>query len=169
MSPMAPAPSLNGAKGRLVGVLGVGCAGLVITCVQHFEGRRNEVYLDPVGIPTVCDGITGKGVRLGQAPRSNEQCDELLVQELVAHDERMRTCLHRPMSDGEHAAFLSFAYNIGTARFCGTTLVRKFNAGDRVGACAELSKWVYAGPQVLPGLMKRRAAERALCEGRPAP
>jgi hypothetical protein len=33
------------------------------------------------------------------------------------------------------------------------------------GACAELSRWTYAGGKQLPGLVRRRAAERQLCEG----
>jgi GH24 family phage-related lysozyme (muramidase) len=41
---------------------------------------------------------------------------------------------------------------------------RKANAGDMPGACAELSRWTRAGGNELPGLVKRRAAERELCE-----
>ena len=43
-------------------------------------------------------------------------------------------------------------------------LARKTNAGDLAGACAELSRWTYAGGRQLPGLIKRRAAEREMCE-----
>ncbi|HHG5564729.1 TPA: glycoside hydrolase family protein [Pseudomonas aeruginosa] len=42
--------------------------------------------------------------------------------------------------------------------------MRKLNAGDVRGACAELSRWVYAGGKKLGGLVRRRAAERELCE-----
>lgn len=167
MEPMAPAPSA-GPKAKLVGIVGASCAALVLVCVQHFEGRRLEVYPDPVGIPTVCDGVTGPGVQIGQAPRTDAQCDQLLVDNLVRTDAGVQGCIHRPMVDGQRAAFDSFAYNVGVAKFCASTMARKFNAGDAAGACAELSRWVYAGPNVLPGLVKRRAAERALCEGRGA-
>lgn len=47
---------------------------------------------------------------------------------------------------------------------CASTLARKANAGDMPGACAELSKWVFANKAKLPGLVKRRAAEREVCE-----
>lgn len=153
-------------KARLVGILGAACAALTLATVQHFEGRSHEVYLDPVSIPTVCDGVTGPGVKLGQAPRTDAQCDQMLVDQLIAHDRAMAPCITHGMTPGQHAAFLSFSYNVGTQRFCRSTMARKFNAGDVAGACAELSKWVYAGPNVLPGLVKRRAAERALCEGK---
>jgi lysozyme len=69
-----------------------------------------------------------------------------------------------PISEEEHAAYLSFAFNVGVNAFCGSTAVRKLNAGDRTGACAELSNWTRSGGKVLPGLVRRRAAERQLCE-----
>ena len=59
------------------------------------------------------------------------------------------------------------AFNVGNARFCSSTLARKANAGDMAGACAELSRWTYAGGKPLPGLVKRRATERAICESQP--
>jgi lysozyme len=35
-------------------------------------------------------------------------------------------------------------------------------AGDVAGAADEFKRWVHAGKTVLPGLIKRRAAEREL-------
>ncbi|WP_370551208.1 lysozyme [Comamonas sp. CMM02] len=61
----------------------------------------------------------------------------------------------------------SFGFNVGEGEgaFCKSTLVRKANAGDVQGACAELSRWTYADGKQLPGLVQRRAAERQMCEG----
>ena len=42
--------------------------------------------------------------------------------------------------------------------------VRKANAGNIEGACAELSRWTYASGKQLPGLVKCRSAPRQLCE-----
>jgi lysozyme len=83
---------------------------------------------------------------------------------LLKHSKALE-CINHPLTDGQKAAFLSFAFNVGNGNFCGSTLVRKANAGDMRGACAELSRWVYAGGKELPGLVRRRAAERAMCEG----
>jgi GH24 family phage-related lysozyme (muramidase) len=44
-------------------------------------------------------------------------------------------------------------------------LLRKLNAGDYAGAAAEFPKWCHAGREVLPGLVTRRARERAMFEG----
>ena len=87
----------------------------------------------------------------------------MLYKDLAKHADAL-SCVRAPLTDGQRAAFLSFAFNVGDDAFCRSTLVRKANAGDFDGACAELSRWIYAGGKQLPGLVKRRAAERQLCE-----
>jgi lysozyme len=41
-------------------------------------------------------------------------------------------------------------------------LLKKLNSGDTEGASDEFSKWVYADKKVLPGLVRRREAEKEL-------
>ncbi|MGP3789783.1 lysozyme [Pseudomonas sp. B392_1p] len=143
--------------GALTGALGI--AGAVVT---WFEGRSLVTYLDPVGIPTICDGITS-GVQLGQAATEAE-CDALLAEELgKAMGAVDRLAVHE-QPDTRRAALASFVYNVGAGAFARSTLLRLLNAGDAAGACAELSRWVYAGGKQLSGLVKRRATERELCE-----
>ena len=77
-----------------------------------------------------------------------------------------KQCVRVPLHQHEYDAFVSLAYNIGSRAFCSSTLVRKLNAGDYAGACAEIDRWVYAGGKRLSGLVKRRAEERARCEGK---
>ncbi|ACO74987.1 Lysozyme [Laribacter hongkongensis HLHK9] len=78
----------------------------------------------------------------------------------------LKQCVRVPLHQHEYDAFVSLAYNIGSGAFCSSTLVQKLNAGDYAGACAEIDRWTYAGGIRLPGLVKRRAEERARCEGR---
>ena len=94
---------------------------------------------------------------------TRQQCEDMLFSDLEKHAAAL-DCVKRPLTDGQKAAFLSFAFNVGNGAFCKSTLVRKANAGDMPGACAELSHWVYAGGKQLPGLVKRRTAEREMCE-----
>ena len=61
------------------------------------------------------------------------------------------------------AAATSLAFNIGTARFCDSTAARRFKAGDAAGGCRAMAAFVYAGGRKLKGLVRRRAAEVALC------
>nr|WP_314542546.1 lysozyme [uncultured Ottowia sp.] len=148
---------------KLIASIGASAAAIVTAFVAQHEGLRLWAYRDPVGVLTACYGHTGPDVQPGQT-YTREQCRDLLAQDLARHAQAL-ACIHRPLTDGQKAAFVSFAYNVGPQAFCGSSLVRKANAGDMAGACAELDKWVYAKGQRLPGLVKRRAAERAMCEG----
>ena len=149
-------------KQRLIAAIGAGAAALVVPLVMQYEGTIPKTYRDPVGILTACTGHTGPELRMGQT-FTRQQCEEMLFSDLEKHAAAL-DCVKRPLTDGQKAAFLSFAFNVGNGAFCKSTLVRKANAGDMLGACAELSRWVYAGGKQLPGLVKRRAAEREMCE-----
>ena len=147
---------------RLVAKIGAGAVALVLPVVVLYEGTVLRSYVDPVGIVTACTGHTGPELRMGQT-FTKEQCETMLYGDLLKHADAL-DCIKTPLADNQKAAFLSFAFNVGNGAFCSSTLVRKANTGDMPGACSELSKWVYAGGKQLPGLVKRRAAERVMCE-----
>ena len=149
-------------RAKLIAKIGAAAAALVIPTVAYYEGKVNRVYADPIGVLTICNGHTRPELRKGQT-FTDEQCLAQLEADLVKHMDAL-DCVKRPMSDGQKAAFLSFAFNVGNGAFCGSTLVKKANAGDMRGACAELSRWTYAGGKFYQGLANRRAAERKLCE-----
>lgn len=151
---------------KLVASVGACCAAILVALVPQFEGTVKKTYRDPIGIITACTGHTGPELRMGQV-FTDEQCTELTGDDLVTHAQGVQDCITEPLSDGELAADVSIAFNIGVNAFCNSTLARKQNAGDHAGACAEFSRWDKAGGKVLPGLVKRRAAERRLCEGHP--
>lgn len=149
-------------KAKFITIVGAGAAALAVPLVQHYEGTVFSTYRDPVGIITACTGHTGPELKMGQT-YTREQCEEMLYKDLAKHADALN-CVRAPLTDGQRAAFLSFAFNVGDDAFCRSTLVRKANAGDMDGACAELSRWTYASGKQLPGLVRRRAAERQLCE-----
>jgi lysozyme len=134
---------------------------IALSAVAGFEGLRTTAYNDPVGIPTICFGYT-HDVELGDRA-TPEQCQQLLTDEVVKYAHDVSNLSVVPLSHEEKAAYTSFAYNVGTGAFERSTLLKKLNAGDRRGACNELPRWVYAKGIKLPGLVKRRAAERELC------
>ena len=149
-------------RAKLIAKIGATAVALVVPVVTYYEGKVNRTYVDPVGVLTSCYGHTGPELKPGQT-FTDEQCLAQLEADLTKHAIAL-DCVRVPLTDGQKAAFLSFAFNVGNGAFCSSTLVRKANTGDMRGACSELSKWVYAGGKQLPGLVRRRAAERALCE-----
>jgi lysozyme len=140
----------------------------LIAMVGSFEGVKTIAYRDPVGVPTICFGET-RGVKMGDRATLAE-CRNMLADRLVEFETGMRKCLKAPDSipDGPYQSFLSFSYNAGTSAFCSSTMARRVNDGDLRGACNEFPKWTKAsGPfgtkVTLPGLVKRRKEEQALC------
>ena len=149
-------------KSAIILKIGAAAAALAVSTVALYEGTVLRSYRDPIGIITACTGHTGPELKMGQT-FTRQHCEDMLYADLNKHAAAL-DCIKRPMTDGQKAAFLSFAFNVGNGAFCGSTLARKANAGDMPGACAELSRWTYAGGKQLPGLVRRRAAERQLCE-----
>ncbi|MET3214263.1 UNVERIFIED_ORG: lysozyme [Burkholderia territorii] len=153
----------------------------------QFEGYSNKVYSDPVGINTVCVGHArtdphGKPLRLGQT-YSDEVCSYLLGKDISEADKAVQRLVKVPLSEGERIAYTDFAFNAGAANLAASTLLKKVNAGDRVGACHELPRWTCAtvekgkgdasgtcatrdrSKKQLPGLVKRRDAAMRACLG----
>jgi lysozyme len=145
--------------------LAVGALAAAVPVVSQFEGRSLNAYRDIVGVATICDGVT-LGVQMGDTA-SHKECDKLLARELRKHAAGLSACviddveatIPRDMS----VALISWTYNLGVNAACGSTLVRKLNAGDLYGACEQLPRWNRAGGREVRGLTNRRAAERALC------
>lgn len=138
-----------------------GALAIAAPLVAHFEGERNRAYLDPVGIPTVCYGHTATA-RIGQT-HTDEECLVLLEQDLGDAFDAVDQHVDVPLPPTRRAALASFVYNVGEGALMRSTLLRKLNAGDVMGACDELRRWVYASGRKLAGLMRRRKVERELC------
>jgi len=137
-------------------------AGMAVPLIAKYEGVELRDYADPVGIPTACVGHTSSA-RVGKV-RTLSECMDLFAADAVEHGIDIDRCIKVAIPNESRAAFTSFAFNVGAAKFCSSTLTRKLNAGDLKGACAELSRWVYADGRKLPGLVRRRQEERAYCE-----
>jgi lysozyme len=136
---------------------------LAATLVMAFEGYIPAAYMDPVGISTACYGHTGPDVTPGKT-YTKEECDRLLHGDLAEAYAAVQQCVRVPLKPTQSASLVSLAFNIGGNAFCGSTLVKRINAGELPAACAEISRWHYARGISLRGLVKRRAAERQLCE-----
>lgn len=146
-------------KARAAGL--VGAAALAATLFMPFEGERLKANLDPIAIREICWGHI-KGVTINQIA-TDGQCVVYLGEDTNAAEKEVDSDTDTPMSDKTKAAFISFVYNVGGVKFRGSTMLRRLRAGDIAGACDQLTRWVYAGGQRLPGLIRRRESEKALC------
>lgn len=127
--------------------------------IRQREGCRLVAYRDSVGIPTIGVGHTGRAapppVRMGMRI-SAAQADAYLAADLVPTEAAINRSVKRPMTAGQGDAFASLTFNIGGPGFERSTVVKRFNAGDVVGAANAFLLWCK--PAALKG---RRQAERA--------
>jgi len=136
---------------------------LAVPVTSAFEGLRTHPYHDPGdGRATVCFGETERAMRSYTA----DECKMLLrSREAKDYAPKVWGCVPQIITRREvFAASIDASYNAGLGAFCRSPMARKFNAGDWAGGCAAFQNWrVTGGGKVLPGLVRRRAAERALC------
>ncbi|WP_109155473.1 glycoside hydrolase family protein [Azospirillum sp. TSH20] len=140
-----------------------------VDLVKHFEGLKLKAYLCPAGVWTCGWGATGDGVT-PTTVWTREQAEARLAADLAEAAADVDRYVRVPINDDQRGSLSSFVFNLGAGSLCQSTLLRKLNSGDAIGAAAEFGKWVYATvddkPTKLAGLVSRRAAEAALFQGR---
>ena len=139
--------------------IALSAAGLV--ALASWEAFRSEPYRDIGGVWTDGFGNTNN-VNPSKSVSVPQALNQLLINVRSAEG-AVNTCITKPMTQGEYDAFVKFTFNVGNRAFCNSTLVRKFNTGDNVGACNELTRWVYVKGVKVNGLVNRRESEKKLC------
>lgn len=179
------------ASRMMVSVLVV--TGSVIGGIAVNEDFRDTAYIPVKGdVYTIGYGST-KGVKKGDRITPPRALIRLLDEVENVYADGIKKCITVPLYQHEYDAFLRLAYNIGVPAFCRKAnkfpkddkgrplppepdrLIDVLNAGKYAEACAKISEFngKYITNEkgqrvkvVLPGLVKRRAEERAVCEGK---
>lgn len=133
-----------------------------LTLIMRFEGFRETAYLCPAGVWTIGYGHTARsgppGVAQGMT-MPEEEARVVLGRDVERFAADVRLALRRDISDRQFSALVSFAYNVGSGAFRSSSVLKAVNAGDFEAVPRRLQLWVKAGGKVLPGLVRRRAAE----------
>ena len=135
-----------------------------IALTQQMEGCSLTSYPDPGtgGAPFTCGfGHTGPDVTPGMTV-TQAQANAWLEEELARAGQAVNGLVHVVLNQNQFDALADFCFNVGAGNFRSSTLLRLLNAGNYAGACAQFAVWNVANGHVLPGLVARRAAERAL-------
>ena len=131
-----------------------------LALIKQFEGLRLKAYKCPAGVWTVGYGSTGAHVKPDTVITADE-AERLLLDDLVRFEQGV--ALQCPVAtDNQFAALVAFAFNVGLESLRTSTLRRMHNEGNYAGASGQFGRWNKGGGKVLPGLIKRRAAESAL-------
>jgi len=155
--------------------------------MHRFEGCRNKPYLCPAHIWTIGYGhvlyqeqiklpmarVEGKEIpmirkEMPLKPEDNRVWSKEEIEKLFADDvasfERgvLRLVPGVAGRQGAFDALVSISFNFGLGNLQRSTIRMKANRGDWEGAAEAFMAWTKGGGKVLPGLVKRREAERAL-------
>jgi lysozyme len=133
---------------------------LLFYLVRSSEGLRLKAYRDSGGVLTVGYGHCGPDVKPGMVITMNHA--EELLQRDIGYAAEVVNEHALPCTQGQFDALVDFVFNLGAERLLRSTLLRKHVAENYTGAAHEFLRWVYGGGKVLPGLVKRRAAEAHL-------
>ena len=138
---------------------------LAVDFVKRWEGFRERAYRCPAGVMTIGYGHTG-GVKEGDVVTAYE-AEALLLEDLQSTVERLAPYIHVLVSEGQFIALTSLAFNLGVqgmVRKC-PRLMRALNAREYEAAADEFLDVTNGG---IPGLVRRREAERELFLGEAA-
>lgn len=136
----------------------ISAAGLEL--LKGHEGLRLKAYLDTGGVPTIGYGHT-KGVKMGDTC-TKEQALKWLDEDADSAENDVNRLVTVPLNQNQFDALTSFVYNIGGDEFSTSTLRRKLNACDYIGAANQFGRWIYDDGKIINGLILRRADEREL-------
>jgi lysozyme len=133
--------------------------------IREFEGFRSKAYRDAVGVWTIGYGHTS----MAGAPQvsagmtiTREEAEKILERDVEQFSKGVSQLLTVAISDQQFSALVSFAYNVGLGNFKKSSVLLAVNGRDFQRVPQRLNLWVKAGGRVLPGLIRRRAAEGAL-------
>lgn len=140
-----------------------------IDLIKEYEGLKLTAYLCPTGVPTIGWGHTRSVTRAdvnAQRRITEAEAERLLQEDLMTFERGVLSACTIAPNQHQFDAFVSLAYNIGVGAFQRSTALRRHNEGDFDAAANAIEMWnkgtINGQRQVLRGLVRRRAAEKAL-------
>ena len=114
-------------------IAGASAAAISSAMIVDWEGTVYTAHFDTYAkIWDICSGHT-KGVKPGDTA-TQAQCDQYLTEDKARATADVARCIHVPLTEPQRAGFIVAAYNL-PGIVCGSTLQRKANSGDVIGAC----------------------------------
>lgn len=135
-----------------------------LNLIKGYEGLRMSAHYAPTEQWTVGYGHTGTA-RHGMSVTEGD-AERLLREDVKPIEQLIGDTVRAPLNQNEHDALVSLIFNIGEENWRRSTVLRKLNAGDKIGAANAFELWTKAFVNnelaTLDGLVRRRAAEKSL-------
>lgn len=127
--------------------------------IKFWEGLQLAAYKDGGGVWTIGYGHT-EDVKPGMLI-SKHQAEVMFDYDIAKYEQAVENALPSCPGQNQFNALVSLCYNIGTKAFRGSTLVGLWKHGPLVVA-PQFNRWIFDNGRVVPGLVKRRFAEREM-------
>ena len=124
-----------------VATLAISASGLGF--ISKEEGTVQRVYLDSIGLPTVCTGHMDRSMKVGTL-YTPAQCAELLRTDVNSASYAVRKAIKVPLYQYEFDALVSFCFNVGNANCTTSTMFKLINQGSYHDAGLQFRRWRYA-------------------------
>lgn len=134
------------------------------------EGYTDDAIIPTKGdVPTYGFGTTG-GVKMGDKTNPVAAVQRAM-RDAQTYEGAIKRCVTEPLTQEEYDVYVNFSYNIGSNAFCGSTTVRRLNAGQHISACDGILLFKFVGPtdcsdpnqRICRGLWKDRLKTHADC------
>jgi len=135
-----------------------------LNLIKQFEGLETNAYRDAADVLTIGYGHT-KGVKEGDSI-TEQFATAMLDKELREYEGYVDQMVNVPLNENQHAALVSFVYNLGPTNFASSTLLKRLNEGRYQDVPEQINRWNKARVKgeltELEGLTRRRQAEADL-------
>jgi lysozyme len=121
------------------------------------EGVRLNAYYDTKGVLTIGVGHTaaaGPPVPKPGMLITSTDAANIFARDLITYENAVKAAVKTPLNQGEFDALVSLCFNIGPGAFATSTVVRRLNGGDKVGAASAIMMW-----KLPPEIVNRRKQE----------
>lgn len=133
-----------------------------LSLIKEFEGCSFVAYQDQGGKWTCGWGSTGPDVVSG-VQWTQEQCDARRDEDIDTVAKQVVSLLiNDQLTPNQFSAIVCFAYNLGYGNLEKSTLLNCINTFHLQDAANEFERWSKVSGAVVPGLLRRRQAEKAL-------
>jgi lysozyme len=130
---------------------------------ENLSGEPWTIGYGSTGLDHYNLDVNGKPTKIGRGLTwTEEQAEARNILDLEKFSDQVKATLKIQLNDNQFSALVSFAYNLGIGNLKSSTLLKRVNEGKFPEAAREILKWDKAVGQVMPGLVRRRAAENKL-------
>ena len=135
-----------------------------LSLIKKFEGCKLQSYKCADGVWTIGYGSTN-GIEEGMEI-SQERADMLLLEDVEVFEKAVNELVEVPLEQNQFDSLISWTFNLGPTNLKNSTLLKVLNNKNYDEVPTQIKRWNKAGGKVLQGLIRRRAAEALLFEGK---